>query len=313
MYEWMYDLVTSGLPMIEWAQEFRTPLLDSLFRAGTFLGEADFFLLLVPFFYWAVDKRFGLKLAYLLVFSLTVNLALKSLFRLPRPPLEFRLVSESTYGFPSGHATNAVAMWGYLGRFLSRLGRWVWPVIGVLIFLQASSRIYLGIHYPADVVGGLISGGLILWIWVSQEDRLTRWAGSLSLGQVVAGSVALAALMLFVTRGEDGYPVEDAATLAGVIVGANVGIFYEARRVGFSAMGGWAQRLARLAVGLVILAVVREGLALLFGVILPDFEQILWLERTLRFIRYAVVGLTLTWWIPALFVRVGLAPKMQSI
>jgi len=67
------------------------------------------------------------------------------------------------------------------------------------------------------------------------------------------------------------------------------------------------QLAGRLILGFVVLVVVLEGMALVYGVVLPDYETIVWGERTLRFVRYVVVGLTLTWWIPALFVRFGLA------
>ncbi len=146
--------------------------------------------------------------------------------------------------------------------------------------------------------------------WPGNPDWPHGLAG-LSGGQVFGASVLVAGAMMVVSRGTDGYPPEDAATLGGILLGANVGVFYEMQRVRFADRGSWIQILGRLVVGLVLLVAVREGMALLYGVAIPDYESTIWLERTLRFVRYTVVGLTLTWWVPALFVRLGLASKIN--
>ena len=308
---WLYDFVTGGLPMIEQVQAWRTPQLDAFFRAATFLGDADFFLLAIPLLYWLVHKRFGLEVAYLLVFSLTVNLALKSFFQLPRPPMAMHLVEQGGYGFPSGHSMNAVAMWGFIAISWRHLGRWVWPVTVLLMVAQAFSRIYLGVHYPADVVAGLILGGLVLWIWLRWSPGVANWAARLSLPSVLIGSLVAAAAMMLVSIDATGFPAEDSATLAGILLGANVGVALEVSRVRFQISATWMQRLGRLVMGIVVLMLVREGLALLYGALIPDYESMLGLERTLRFVRYTAVGLVLTWIIPALFVRLGLAQTAQ--
>ncbi|MBP7963244.1 MAG: phosphatase PAP2 family protein [Caldilineaceae bacterium] len=307
MNGWLYDLISGGLPLIEQIQGFRTPFLDGFFKAATFLGEADFFLLLVPIFFWLINKRFGRNLAYLLVLSSVLFTGIKNILKMPRPPVALHLIEQAGYGFPSGHAVNAVSLWGYMGVIWHGLGRWVWPLVLVVMGAEAFSRLYLGVHYPLDSVGGLILGGLILFLWTRWEGRLAQWAGRLSLGQVVGGSALLALAVLFLVPGDGSYPVQDAATLGGLVLGANVGFHMEAHRVRFATAGSWMQLAGRLVLGFVVLMVVREGLALVFGVVLPDYETIVWVERTLRFVRYGVVGLTLTWWIPALFVRLGLA------
>ena len=304
---WLYDLVTGGLPLIEQIQRFRTPFLDGFFKAATFLGEADFFLLLIPLFYWLIDKRFGRNLAYLLVFSIALYTVAKNILGLPRPPVAMHLIEQSGFGFPSGHAVNAIALWGYMAVVWQRLGRWVWPVMIFVMVSEAFSRLYLGVHYPMDTVGGLLLGALILLLWTRWESRLGRWAASFSLGQVMGGSLIMALALLFLTPGDGTYPVQDAATLSGLLLGANVGFYMEAHRVRFATAGSWTQLAGRLILGFVLLIVVREGMALVFGLVLPDYETIVWVERTLRFVRYGIVGLTLTWWIPALFVRLGLA------
>ena len=309
---WLHDLVTGGLPLIEQIQGFRTPFLDGYFKVATFLGNEDFFFLLVPLFYWLMDKRFGRNLAYLLVFSTAVAMAVKNTLQLPRPPEALHLVEQGGYGFPSGHAMNAVSLWGYIALVWQGLGRWVWPVMLVVMVSEAFSRLYLGVHYPMDSLGGLILGALVLGLWMRWERRLERWAAGLSLGQVAGGSILVALAVALVIPGDaTGYPAQDAATVAGLLLGVNVGLYMELHRVRFATAGTWTQLAGRLVLGFVLLMAVREGMALVYGVVLPDYEAVIWIERTLRFVRYLVVGLTLTWWIPALFVRLGLAAREQ--
>ena len=309
MNGWLYDLITGGLPLIEQIQHFRTPFLDGFFKAATFLGEADFFMLLVPLFFWLFDKRFGRNLAYLLVFSAVLFSGIKNVLKMPRPPASLHLIEQSGYGFPSGHATNAVSLWGYIGVVWHKLGRWVWPLLLAVMVAEAFSRLYLGVHYPLDTVGGLILGGVVLFLWTRWESRLAQWAGGLSLGQVVGGSTVLALAVLLLVPGDGSYPAQDAATLGGLLLGANVGFYMEAHRVRFATAGSWKQLAGRLILGVVALMVVREGMAFVYGVVLPDYESMVWVERILRFVRYAMVGLTLSWWVPVLFVRLGLATK----
>lgn len=304
---WLYDLVTGGLPLIEQIQGFRTPFLDSFFKVATFLGDEDFFFLLVPLFYWLIDKRFGRNLAYMLVFSTAVAATVKNTLQLPRPPADLHLIEQAGYGFPSGHAMNAISLWGYVAVVWQRLGRWVWPVMVFVMVSEAFSRLYLGVHYPMDTVGGLLLGTVVLLLWIRWERRLEGWAAGLSLGQVVMGSILMALAVLLLIPGDGSYPAQDAATLSGLLLGANVGFYMEAHRVRFATAGSWMQLAGRLILGFVVLLVVREGMALVYGAALPDYETIIWVERTLRFARYGVVGLTLTWWVPLLFVGLGLA------
>ena len=98
-----------------------------------------------------------------------LNLLLKSVFQRERPDL-LPLVNEPTFSFPSGHAMNSMIFFAALSYFIfyhmnhMRTGRILIAVSVVLIFLIGISRIYLGAHYPTDVVAGYVAG--LLWFFI---------------------------------------------------------------------------------------------------------------------------------------------------
>lgn len=109
-------------------------------------------------------KRRSLGFLTLMITGIILNIVLKFLFARERPS-DARLVDEYFYSFPSGHAMNSFIFYGsiaYLFYHYTRdrvLGIAVAIALGILILLIGISRIYLGVHYPSDVVAGYIAGG----------------------------------------------------------------------------------------------------------------------------------------------------------
>ena len=311
--DWLYDLVVSGIELNVQLQTIRTPFLDTLFTIITMLGSEPFYLATLPFFYWSVHKGFGRKLAYLFIFNTYLNTFLKTLFALPRPfqvdERVIAVVGAERYGLPSGHAQISTGYLGYIAWYWRQRFFWGLPVAVLLVGAIAFSRLYLGVHFPADVVTGLGLGLLITWLWARYEtqvwQKLQRFGDRFVLMLGIIGPVVL----LFTMAGdESGYPAEDSATITGTWLGTNVGLYYETRRVGFSSVGTWGQRLLRYGVGLLVVIVVWGGLRAVFGA----FDAGHGLAIALRFIRYTITGLVLTWFVPALFLRLGLATPEES-
>jgi len=162
MTELLASLIPWGTGAILWVQSLRHPFFDALFLAATFLGEEEFFLIFLPFIYWCLNKQVGVGLTYISVFSHYLNSVVKMAFGLPRPsdPRLALLRTETSPSFPSGHAQSAVVNWGYL---VTRFHYKVFRIVAVvLILLIAFSRIYVGVHFPQDIVGGLLIGLLLL-------------------------------------------------------------------------------------------------------------------------------------------------------
>jgi membrane-associated phospholipid phosphatase len=144
----------------------RTPELTRLMLFITSLGA--FWLVIAAialtlFFLWRRYYRETVFLVVLLAVGGILNIVLKDLFQVPRPDMA-PLLDMSSYSFPSGHAMTSFVFYGVLPifvyRFTHRVGLTI--VVGILstllIFLIGFSRVYLGVHYPSDVVAGWIAG-----------------------------------------------------------------------------------------------------------------------------------------------------------
>ena len=131
---------------IEWVQGFSTPLLDSLFKAITFLGNAEYYILVIPLLFWLYDKRFALSFGIFFLGNAWLNSLAKYIFRFTRPPLALHKIEQGGFSFPSGHAQGSAGFWGYLAVQVKR--PWFYLAGAVLTLLVAFSRIYLGVHFP---------------------------------------------------------------------------------------------------------------------------------------------------------------------
>lgn len=310
-----------------------SPGLDGVMRFLSFLGAEEFFVLLLPFVYWCVDARWGFRALAVLVLSDFINGLLKWTFHAPRPYWVESgvkaLAAETSYGIPSGHAQAATAVWGYLARIARRAGPWVGAV--ALVLAISTSRLYLGVHYPHDVVAGWVIGAAFLLAFLWAEPRASRWLAGKSLPRQIGAALALAVVMLGLVLGvnatiagiadpsewetqaaaavppEPGKWAIDPRSLEGpfanlgIVFGAGAGLALARRYAAFDARGPWRRRLARLALGLVVLVALRVGLGALFP------REPLEVAMLFRFIRYAVMGLWAVWLAPWVFLRIGLA------
>src|SRR3712207_5849483 len=141
------------------------------------LGNEEFYLLLIPILYWCVDARIGLRLGFMLLISNGIVDILKLSFHSARPywhdPHVQALYTESSFGLPSGHAQNGVVVWGGLAASLRK--RWVWTGSIAVVLLISLSRVYLGVHFPADVIAGWVVGVILLLAYLTLESSVKRW------------------------------------------------------------------------------------------------------------------------------------------
>lgn len=297
-----------GTATILWAQSWSTPLLDRIFHSSAFLGDEEFFFVLLPLVYWCINKRTGRWLAYALLLSLYANSFIKHILMIPRPSDPriqiMRPVDPPNPNFPSGHAQNGVVIWGFVASRLRKSAFWV--LAALLVLLTSLSRIYLGVHDPPALTGGWICGAIILALFLWGMPRVESWLGRRSQWLKLLLIVLLPVAGLFLHRADvrGFYPAPDVASITGTFLGVSLGFLLEPRWIGFGVEGPWWQRLIRLIVGLAVVAVFWQGPKLL----LPD-EMAHGLAMAVRFLRYALAGLAAILLLPWLFVRLRLAPR----
>lgn len=148
------------VPVLEGLHALSGPLADRVFLAFSAVGysggvvPAD--VALVLFLAWRRHPRSATFAAVSIVGSSLLNLAAKHLFARARPALWISIAPESTYSFPSGHAMGSMTLACVLAC-LAWDTRWRWPVLvaGAAFSLGVGlSRVYLGVHYPSDVLAG---------------------------------------------------------------------------------------------------------------------------------------------------------------
>jgi len=180
-------------------ESVRAPLLTSVMLVVTDLGSAAGYLAMLPILWWSVSWRLAVRLFVALVVSACLNTLLKDTIELPRPFLYadvMNLRAPSSYSFPSGHAQHAAVFWGVLTLQVGKL--WMVPLAVAATFLTGVSRIYLGVHFPTDVLAGWCLGAALAWAYHSSFDKMSRWASELPFSRQLVLSLVVPAVTSFV-------------------------------------------------------------------------------------------------------------------
>lgn len=194
------------MEIIQAMQAYASPTLDSVVFWLTNLGSEQAYIVLLLIAFVGINPVLGQRLAIALLGSLFLNQQAKAFFDTPRPFFEDARVARSAEaietaigpGFPSGHAQSSLTFWGmaafYVGRF------WFWVLAILLIAAVALSRLYLGVHFPVDVVGGLLFG-LTITVFAVLFFQELEPLGSVPSGLIVLLGVAIPLLthVLFAT------------------------------------------------------------------------------------------------------------------
>jgi membrane-associated phospholipid phosphatase len=285
-----------GIDLIHTVQLAQGPALTAFFKGITFMGEEEFFLLLIPMILWCVDFAVGVRLAAIFLLSTYVNTGLKDLFAHPRPfelDPTVKLHEAGGYGLPSGHSQSAVVVWGTIATGFRKT--WLWVVAILLMVLIGFSRIYLGVHFPTDVLGGWTVGAIILVAYLALEPRIEAWLKEARLAVHLALAVAVPLALLLL------YPVQDVISSLWVLLGLGVGVALTRQIAPYSATGPLWQCVVRFVAGAIGLLVIYFGLKLVF----PAEGEPLYLA--MRAVRYVLVGLWAALGAPWLFRRLRLA------
>lgn len=317
----MDSILQSGLEVTRWLQQ-SYPQLRGFMEILSQLGTTEFYLAVLPLFYWSINKRTSLYLLALILITGTINGFSKQFFRGPRPYwLDATLGSgdDGRYGLPSGHVQMATMFYTYIAYWVKR--GWATLLAIVAILLMATSRIYLGVHFIHDTVLGflfsiLIFVAFLVWRWRYEEAFRKRILGRrLLYGLMVPVGLTAVYLIGLLIIGQPNTNVEwasfipaaeregidDVVTGVSALVGLVIGALLEGSRIRFRSDGPPWKRVVRYLLGIVIVF----GLWVAMRIIFPSDP--LWLGIILRFVRYCLTLLLVTYFVPLFFVRIGLA------
>jgi membrane-associated phospholipid phosphatase len=289
------DILDWGIEVVRWFQQF-SPALDLPFKSLTFLGDLEFFLVFMPLIYWCLDRRMGARLLVLFLVSAYANAIAKVVADQPRPfqydPRVKPLVHADGGGLPSGHTQGAMVVWGYLAFQIRSTKFWI--IAGFLMVAIPVSRLYLGVHFPTDLLGGYFLGALLLALYFRFAPKVETWLIAKGFIWQISMAVILPVLLFWVSPQGSPY----ALSACGALMGFLPGIALERRWIRFCAEGSFLKRSMRFVVGLIVLLGIWLGLRFAFTGLEP--------LSLFRSVRYACVGLWGALGAPWLFVRLKL-------
>ena len=192
------EILEWGIGLIIWMQNLGDWLIIPM-NVFTFTGYVEFYLLILPALYWCFDTRLGMRMGILVLVSVAINGLLKMAIHDPRPywvtqQVELLTRPESTFGIPSGHAQNAVVFWGVLAAYINKT--WAWVVAVIIMFFVGTSRMYLGAHFPTDVLFGWLVGAILLAVVLRWENDIVAWLQKFSHTQQIGFAFILSVVLI---------------------------------------------------------------------------------------------------------------------
>lgn len=255
-------------------EKIRTPFWNGVMSAVTQLGGEVIFIVAAVVVFWCVSKWEGYYLMTIAFCGTVLNQFLKLICRVPRPWVRdpnFTIVesarAEATgYSFPSGHTQNAIGLFGGMARWGGR--RWVRLGLTALAMVIAFSRMYLGVHTPADVgVSLVLAAALVLGLYplMRRAQEKPRYMGYVLAAMLVVSG----AFVVFVEA--YGFSADtDAENLAsgignawkmlGAVAGMTLAWLLDRRYIHFETQAVWWVQVIKVAVGMALLLAIKSGL-----------------------------------------------------
>lgn len=286
-------------------RDIARPWLDQVANIVTMAGEEQFAIIFLSWIYWNISKKHGVLLCYAYLFSVFINNIVKIIVHTPRPFNVLkgvegkRLETATGFSFPSGHTQSATSFFASL-YFSFRKKR----ILALAILIPVAvgiSRLYLGVHWPVDVIGGWIIGvsvSLLVYYFLNKfyEKRNTfRFVLLLSINFVLLTLLGLIFINSFFLGGN--LYLSDTYKICGIFSGTMIGFLLEENLVAFSESGKIVFKIIRYIAGIVSTFLIIAGLKKLF----PE-------QNFFHFVRYFLTG----FWISFLYPYLGMKVKLYS-
>lgn len=278
-----------------------TDFFDVFFMLVTAFGEELILFIILPIFYWAINKEASQLVAMAGFASLTLNGTIKDIAKVERPignpnirfvEIENFLVDtvhlkEGSYSFPSGHSQTISVLSFSFACYYNKKKLWICATVITLLVML--SRMYLGVHWPLDVlVGGLL--GLLSAVVCYQIFKRCNEDTRVKVYLIIA---VLCLFSLFFAQKSDTFKS------VGACFGFAIGAFVERKFVNFDPTEGpiW-KKIIRCVLGLALVGGLKAGLKPLFALIADNIF--------LDFLRYMIIVFVAIALYPMLFKKIKL-------
>lgn len=247
----MTDLLQWGLDFIAWIQQYRNSAMDTFMQHTTGLG-GKYYVYFLPLLIWCLNFRFMVRVSTMFLLSFFINISLKDFLALPRPfDIDPEITPDREWGFgmPSGHSQNSALLWIMLA--VSVVKRWFWIIALSIALLIGFSRVYFGLHFPGDILGGWLLAVILLWAYYVCGDKVAVWLQKQSIIHLITGfGLIMGGLCLLYMW------VLDMPIMTGLVAisfGFGTGAIITLRLLRYNGYGCFWKRLLRGAIGLCVL------------------------------------------------------------
>ena len=302
------------------------------FKLVTSLVSENFYMVLIPVFFWCIDMSVGYRFTLVLLLGNWSNGIFKHFFHLPRPywintNIQAHAV-ETSFGLPSGHSTNASSIWLFLANQYKQK-KWLAALFVTIMLLIMISRLFLGMHFISDVICGFLLGVFVLLAILWIDKKYAAKIDALSINKKIILSILSTIVFIvagfipiwtntFVLPAEwiensikatngiapNPFDTKSIVTLSGIWFSMNIGYaLLKQSKHHMQTKGSIWQHVLRILIGLAGVFILRIGIKALY----PPVEGTL--IDVLDFLRYAIMAFWIAYIAPLIFLKFNLYKK----
>lgn len=260
------------MKFLEFLESIRTPFFDAFFSAVTHFGEETIFIVVGLIFFWCISKKQGYYILSIGFAGTVINQFLKLWFRIPRPwvrnpdfkPIESAIGEATGYSFPSGHTQTSVGVFGGIGRIFKNTA--IRIICAALCLLVPFSRMYLGVHTPADVCVSFVIAIVLIFVLYPIVNKAFEKPRNMRIffASMIAVSIAYLLFVLLYNFPADidtaNYTsgVKNAYKILGCILGLWISFEIDNKFINFETEAVWWAQIIKLLLGVVPILLIKS-------------------------------------------------------